>query len=255
VPVCPHCGEEQRLTGRPDGAGIRVTCEVCETTWRRGEPRCKGCGRTGGVPHRQVMTRTPRGNQLAVVGHREIVLCPVCDADAVAAARTAAVPEHYVSVFLAGRAPDREEQRAEAGPPRAAIPAPDTSPPDVAERDSEAAPAARARPEARGAVRPPTPPSASASAQPTIRQAVEDFMTAHPGSDSLALLLVGRQLGPSLRVSGLDEPERVQALRAWVDDTWPDVDRNRVARATVAGLVGHCHSRGWTTTTADDVVP
>lgn len=100
--ACPTCGETERISGTPVPGHIQITCGSCNTTWLRGDSRCKGCGATGGIPHRQVMTRTPRGNQVAVVEHREVVVCPACDAAAITAAASAPVPQDYVSVFLFG---------------------------------------------------------------------------------------------------------------------------------------------------------
>ena len=50
--------------------------------WMRGAPRCKACGGSDLVTALQCMGRTPRGNQRAVVGRREISLCVSCDAQA-----------------------------------------------------------------------------------------------------------------------------------------------------------------------------
>ena len=112
-PMCSGAG--------PTDDGIEITCGRCGGSWARGTPRCKGCGGEDGVAQRQVMTRTPRGNQRAVVGHREVTLCPVCDARALDASRSAPLPESYVSVFLFGR-----DARASSTPP-----APRPSPSDA----------------------------------------------------------------------------------------------------------------------------
>jgi hypothetical protein len=76
---CPGCGESEHLVGRRTRDGIEVTCETCGARWDRGAVRCRSCGGAASVTARQRMTRQPRGTLLAVVGMREVTLCPDCD--------------------------------------------------------------------------------------------------------------------------------------------------------------------------------
>ncbi len=230
--ACPTCGETDDLSGRAAADDIEVTCGACGATWMRGDPRCKGCGATGGIPYRQVMTRTPRGNQVAVVGHREVVLCPACDAEAIRAAATAPVPEHYVSVFLFG------------------VPAPTAHPPREPRGPAETTPVPT-----NPAAPQPTPvvaaPSASAGpagpVDPTARQAIEAYLTATPEGDSLTMLMLGRHLGPSRRVRDLDDEAEQQRLRTWFDRTWSAKDQPRrdAAEAALTDALAHWRARGW----------
>ena len=227
--ACPTCGETEDLSGRPAADDIEVTCGSCGGSWLRGDPRCKGCGALGGIPQRQVMTRTPRGNQVAVVGHREVVLCPSCDAGAVIAAAATPVPEGYVSVFLFGlQVPTDPTPRApEPATPR---PAPSTS-------------SAPPQP-----VPPATGPSSPAPLRdPTVRQAIEAHLTAEPGGDSLTMLMLGRHLGPARRVRSLDDPAEQQRLQEWFDRTWStrDPGRRDAARTALADALEHWRGRGW----------
>ncbi len=237
---CPTCGESEDLSGSPAADDIEITCGACGAVWRRGDPRCKGCGAPGGVPRRQVMTRTPRGNQVAVVGHREVVLCRSCDADVVAESSSAPVPEGYVSVFLFGR--DLPETRTAAAEPRPAVtPAP--------------APAARAqaRPTTSKRAEPPPPPDTRhpapprALAEPTARQAIEAHLEADAGADSLTMLMLGRHLGPSRRIRDLDQRAEQERLRRWFDETWSQADpgRREAARAALADALTLWRARGW----------
>ncbi len=236
--ACPTCGETDDLSGRPAADDIEVTCGACGTSWMRGDPRCKGCGATGGIPYRQVMTRTPRGNQVAVVGHREVVLCPTCDAEAISAAAAAPVPEHYVSVFLFGvpsptaHAPRAPRAPAEDAPSPTNPPAPHRGPPPAA---TPAAPAPATAAEPAGPV------------DPTARQAIEAYLTATPEGDSLTMLMLGRHLGPSRRVRDLDGEAEQQRLRTWFDRTWSvkDQPRRDAARAALTDVLAHWRARGW----------
>ncbi len=235
--ACPACGESDDLSGRPASDDIEITCGACGTSWLRGDARCKGCGAAGGTPYRQVMTRTPRGNQVAVVGHREVVLCPACDAAAVAAAAAAPVPESYVSVFLFG---------VEVPPTRA------PRAPTCASRTGTSAP--RGAMPARGATTrtppgrvSPGPTGPAPLVDPTARQAIEAYLTATPGGDSLTMLMLGRHLGPTRRVRDLDGPAEQRQLEAWFEQSWSEADlrRREAARAALVDVLGFWRAEGW----------
>jgi hypothetical protein len=104
---CPSCGETERLAGTPVAGDIEVSCQACGHQWLRGSPRCRGCGGGDVVTKLRLMTRHPRGNQLAVVGHRQVPLCPRCDADVVQGGDGRLVPEGYVSRRPSGSAAPR----------------------------------------------------------------------------------------------------------------------------------------------------
>lgn len=120
---CPGCGEEQRLVGRQDESaggpeGIVVDCLACGHTWPRGVRPCATCGGTDVVDRPQTMTRTPRGNQLAVIGTRTIRLCTRCDAEALRASLThnQPVPDGYAARYRYETSPG--EHGAGEGPGR-----------------------------------------------------------------------------------------------------------------------------------------
>jgi hypothetical protein len=181
------------------------------------------------------MTRYARGLLVAVVGMRNVLLCRVCD-DEVASAvarRSELVPEGYVSRFLFGEVPllpppEPRRTSASAEPrtsPRASADPPRPSPP-------------RAAPVQRDVVQ-----------DPTVRQAIEVFLTHSTGpQDSLCLVLLGAELGPSTRVSHLGFEHR-DALSSWVAGKFGEADtpRRRVAVSTIIELVDHWRDQGWTT--------
>jgi hypothetical protein len=223
TPACPQCGETERLTGTAQGDVIEIRCEACGAAWLRESARCRGCGGEESLSRPQLMTRHPRGTLLSIVGRRRLVLCPRCDAAVLGseedAASDAPVPEGYVSRFLAGLPVERP-----ARPP---------------------APRRKPRPRA------PTTglhvPTSSASSEaavperPTVRQAIEHFLTVHPGSDSLAMLLLGQHLGPSTRLHLLDE-KSAREMATWVASTWPDGGPVSTVRAVAA----YWREQGWT---------
>jgi hypothetical protein len=250
ISQCPACGEDQRLRGRPSGDDIEVTCETCGAQWLRGAMRCNSCGRTDAVVRPQVMTRHPRGNQLAIVGRRQLPLCPDCDADAIteSEAGNRPVSESYVSVFLFGRDEHRHA-------PKAPAPAPaDKAPPDAV-RTAPAAPApAVPKAEEEPPTQPPGPAGAESPlatgqkvARPTVRQAIEAYLNAHPDADSLTMLFLGQHLGPASRLETLDEPSAEKSMKQWFDITWDprQEERRRAAAAAITGAVDHWRAQGW----------
>ncbi len=269
ITSCPSCGEAEALSGRPVAGDIEISCAVCRTTWLRGDPRCKGCGGTAGVAQRQLMTRTPRGNQLAVVGHREVTLCPSCDEAALAATHASALPESYVSVFLFGRrgaTPARPRMPSgealgtgrQVGDPRTD---------DDRESVARAAPAPSEPTPPHPTPPHPTPPHPTpphptpphlAPPQPTVaipvvvpnptaRQAIEAYLTAVPGGDSLTMLMLGRHLGSSRRLRDLEDPAEGERLSRWLDETWGTAESSRreAARTALRDVLAYWQRQGW----------
>jgi hypothetical protein len=258
ISQCPACGEDQRLRGRPSGDDIAVTCETCGAQWLRGATQCNSCGRTDAVVRPQVMTRHPRGNQLAIVGRRELPLCPDCDADAIAesGAGNRPVPESYVSVFLLGRvvphhlhatpapasnAGDAHEASAE-DETKASVTAAPTRPTPKPKKTSPATRQGPPRSE-------PTPRQEQGLTRPTVRQGIEAYLAAHPDADSLAMLFLGQHLGPAIRLEALDRPGAADSLVHWFDATWDSRQdkRRRAAAAAITAAVDHWLAHGWLT--------
>lgn len=242
ISQCPSCGESEHLRGRPLGDDIEVSCETCSARWLRGAPRCNACECADVVTRPQVMTRHPRGNQLAIVGRRELPLCPDCDAEAIADSLThnRPVPETYVSVFLFGR---------ESPGPAPRPPAP------VEEAPAGAEPATRkdltpARlPGSAPTPRKPVEPTAQPAVRPTVRQAIEAYLAAEPGADSAAMLLLGQHLGPASRLDVLDRAGAAESLARWFDATWTERQpaRRRAAAEAITGAVDHWRTAMWLT--------
>lgn len=79
---CGVCGEEDDLTGQPQGATIAVVCGRCGHSWLRDTtPTCRRCGRDGLKAVNRVVWERARGEQLSIVGTSTVYLCAVCDAD------------------------------------------------------------------------------------------------------------------------------------------------------------------------------
>lgn len=83
--------------------------------------------------------------------------------------------------------------------------------------------------------------------EPTARQAIEAFLTAEPGGDSLTMLMLGRHLGPSRRVRDLDDAAEQQRLSEWFDQTWSprDPQRRDTAREALGDVLTYWRGRGW----------
>lgn len=212
--ACPACGETEALQGRPTGEDIAITCGQCGAEWMRGEPRCKQCGRTGGVSAPQRMTRHPRGTLLAVVGVRQVPLCSTCDSEVLTAAmqRHQPVPEGYVSRFLFGAI---EERPAEPPRPKAS-PHSHRRAADTVSRTVRPAPTTPAPSTA-----PPQTRASSRPADPTVRQATEAFLNeAGSSSDGLTMVLLGTKIGAATRLSRIDTPETAGELARWVGETF-----------------------------------
>lgn len=231
---CPGCGEDERLHGRTVDDDIEVTCATCGSTWLRGTPHCRECGRAGGVTLPQRMTRHPRGTLLAVVGVRDTLLCPTCDRAVVDAAlnHNDLVPEGYVSRFLRG---------VGAGPAAAAT--------NVATSPAKPRRERRADTSVRVALPEPTPrPAPARVVDPTVRQATEAFLEATDEQvDSVVLVLLGTLVGASTRVSALDDSGAADRVAEWLERTWGPTsgERRAAAAATLRHTFGHWLEQGW----------
>lgn len=235
---CPSCGGGDRLTGRQVDGEIEISCAACGHRWLRGPRRCRGCGGVEQVVGRQRMTTYPRGNQLAVIGMRDVPLCPLCDGDALAAlGDDRLLDSGYRSRFVSG--PDEGAASASARSDEGAASSGARSAPQPASApQSRALPpagSARSRPTggpAKSSGRPSRPAGASrptvasprgAAApvpSPTVRQAVQAYLEHAPDAVSAAaMLVVGRTLGPTTRLADVSS-EAAQTLADAVDQHW-----------------------------------
>ena len=98
IQQCPNCGEQEELRGTRRGQFIDLVCETCGERWRRAlYPQCATCGGSDLVQRPQIMTGFSRGNQLSVLGWRNIDLCAQCDREAIERSMSCQgpVPEGY----------------------------------------------------------------------------------------------------------------------------------------------------------------
>ncbi|GAB2730959.1 hypothetical protein [Nocardioides pakistanensis] len=241
---CPACGETERLRGQRDGDQIKVTCEACGHSWVRGQLTCRTCGGHDIVHRPQPMSRTPRGNQVAIVGWREVALCRSCDAEVAAESlgKNRPVPENYVpkatlnpATVTPTRPPEGSKKPQPGAPP----------PPRTTNR-----PARTSNTPATPPPRSPKQEPARKPADPTARQAIEAYLTAAGAdADSLTMLMLGSHLGPASRLSDLGRDGAPDALRRWFDGTWPSSNPRRAAAlASVRAALGHWADQGWITT-------
>lgn len=234
---CPHCKETDALRGDRDGDAITVTCLSCGERWARGAPRCRTCAGVDVVTALQAMSRHPRGNQLAIVGRREILLCRRCDAEVVAdwVGRNRPVPEGYVSKALLD---------VTATPP--SDPTQSRTSPSAPKRSASTAGAPAPRPRTRPAPAAAVPGSAGPG-DPTVRQAMAAFLDqAGVTADSTAMLMLGTHLGASTRMSDLSRPQTAGELASWFEKLWPGQgDRQRAARSTVVAAFDYWREREW----------
>ena len=233
--MCPGCGETDEIRGRPVDGDIRLTCQQCGTTWLRGAPTCRSCGGSEVILAQQAVTRLPRGTLRAIVGMRDIPLCPSCDSTVLAdVARNQHVPEEYLSQFLR-RPPVPRQPRSEetSAPQPAAAPSP--------------RPTTAVRPPGRSVAPPPVAPPAQPITDPTVRVAIDAYLThaqdqsANTPADPVTLVLLGQFLGPSTRLSRL-EPE---TIRDWLHRTWPSARARSRPAATMRGAVSHWVDKSW----------
>lgn len=238
VTACPMCGETEDLRGATIGEDIEVLCLTCRARFRRGTAQCRRCGRTDPVHGSQRMTRA-RGTLLAVVGMREVPLCRSCDGEIAARVldRGQLVPEGYASRFVRGEVDEALPVSPEST--RRHTPAPTSSPPpkQVTRSGTVSAP--------HGPVQ--APPVTSKPQDPTVRQATEAFLQqATESVDSLCLVLLGAELGPSTRLSRLDH-QAAESVAAGLCEKFGEgaSGRRDQAVATVIDLVDHWLREGW----------
>lgn len=240
--ACPTCGETERLSGRRPwadsgkSADIVIACDACGTTWPRGARRCRGCGAHEHTTARQRMTTYPRGNQLAVIGMRDVPLCPRCDAHAVSQlGPDRLLADGYRSRFVSGPDDEPAAPTGAASPPAAPPPAP---PSPAAPPLAVASPAA-----------PQPRPRRPAVTDPTVRHAVDAYMRHADGVvNATVMLVLGRTLGPTTRLGGLTAAAAGPALARALDEQWarqPDV-REQAVR-TIGDAVGFWAEQGWLT--------
>lgn len=80
--LCPACGSDDHISGRPNGELIRLTCSACSISWDRDPaPRCRTCDRTDVEAVPQAAWDKARGTQLSVSYIRIVHLCRHCDAE------------------------------------------------------------------------------------------------------------------------------------------------------------------------------
>jgi hypothetical protein len=65
--------------------------------------------------------------------------------------------------------------------------------------------------------------------------------------DSLAMVLLGRHLGPSERLSSLDDGSTAAGLSFWFTSTWGSqpADRREAASKSIVAAVDYWRSRSW----------
>lgn len=80
---CAGCGEADNLAGKRSDDLITVTCGECGESWTRDlSPRCPKCDGDDMQSAPLAIVEKGRGTQLSVVGTRIVLLCSLCDADA-----------------------------------------------------------------------------------------------------------------------------------------------------------------------------
>lgn len=232
VQACPSCGETEALRGASVGGGIEITCQACAYQWTRGDLRCRSCAGQETVMIPQVIARTTRGNQLSIMGHRDTVLCPVCDAEVIAQCQTARqwVPEDYVSAFSYDPAEGERVREQQVSTPAAPL----------------TPTAARTAPAPRQAAQEPAAPEPTRQ-PPTVRQAIAEYMAAEPQADALAMLSLGTFLKSGTRLETLSGPKVATSLQAWFSATWGDhsADRRAAVQQAVTGAFAHWVDQGW----------
>lgn len=221
---CPECGESERLDGSRQGDDIVVTCSGCGHSWVRGSLHCRTCGGDESVGWRQDMTRTPRGNQVSIVGRREVPLCPRCDAEMLKRCRAGlkSVPETYVSAFLFDRLRD-------------------TTPPPSAPRAPESGLIGVTRDRQQ---RVPDRPIPKPTQMPTVRQAIQDYMVHDAGADAFVMLMLGRHLGPSTRLDALDRPGLSAELDDWAR-TGGEAANEEATAGAIRSIMAYWRRQGW----------
>ncbi len=218
---CPRCASAD-VSGTEHTDGIVLRCGACGHTWERGRRGCATCGGSELVTIPQLITTTPRGNQVSIIGRRQVLVCRACDAAGVSdyLERGVPLPSTYQS------AARRVEVEPTSAPPRASTPR------------RRAAPAPRQVPS------PPPAPAPAALTNPTVRQAMEHFQQSAPDPFALALVMLGREAGPTSRLGDPGTADLLTGADAWAERTFTGGNREP-AIATVRAFVEHCRDRGW----------
>lgn len=246
--TCPSCGETEQLQGRPDGEQITVTCQACGETWTRDQSRCRACGGSDLVMRPQPLSYHPRGNQLAIVGWRDVRLCLDCDAEVAADSveKNRPVPRDYVS--RASLDPTATAHRSTEGPatPAAGAKTERRSATQAVSRPAGPAPA-RAGQHVEGPPSTEASPPPSQPVDPTARQAIGAFLTTSAGSGgATAMLMLGTYLGASTRLSRLSRADAPEDFRSRFDRTWPETSANREnAGDSVRSAVDYWTEQAW----------
>jgi len=78
--ACPRCGEEDRIAGTPDEAGvIRMSCEACGAAWERDvRLRCRLCGSENLLYTPRPLWEKGRGDQHTPAGRFDAYACGDC---------------------------------------------------------------------------------------------------------------------------------------------------------------------------------
>ena len=80
---CPECNDTEDLAGRRTDDVIIVTCGTGGASWRRDlAPKCPTWGGADMQSAPLAIVEKGRGTQLSVVGTLIVLLCSVCDVDA-----------------------------------------------------------------------------------------------------------------------------------------------------------------------------
>ena len=102
--VCPSCGTDEHLHGRPGDGVIHLTCTACDLTWDRlTTPHCGTCGSLDMVCVPEVLVERSRGTQLSITGVQPHYKCRTCDADELARPRSGHLPDTLGGQNVAAR--------------------------------------------------------------------------------------------------------------------------------------------------------
>ena len=67
--VCPWCGTDEHLHGRPGDGVIHLTCTACDLTWECiTTPHCPTCGSLDIACVPEVLVERSRGTRLSITG-------------------------------------------------------------------------------------------------------------------------------------------------------------------------------------------